>query len=205
MPILKSLGQSQSRAKWTATCTSCRTDLYKQYLVVALSGKLYWLKCPEFDGVDHTATIFGITDGTPPENVATLACSPTFTKFVVGTVQGTLHTHRLDTPAEPSGMPDILPTIGEFPNGFTLASTALTVPKSKADLVAVGGTDGSLRLFWASSSTPAAIRIYRSEGPPMVADDGEAQHLEPTSPAERSVTSNAASLTSNTSQKAVLH
>ena len=156
----------------------------KQYLVVGTVGKIvYWLKCPEFDGVDHTATIFGITDGTPPENIATLACSPTFTKFVVGTVQGTLHTHRLDTPAEPSGMPDILPTIGEFPNSFTLASTAQFKKQ--------GGSRSCRwnRRFFASLLGIIVDTCCDPYLPqrriPMVADDGEARHLEPTSPRVR--------------------
>ena len=176
----------------------------KQYLIVATLGKLvYWLKCPEFDAIDHTATIYGIANGPPPETLVNMACSPSYTKFVVGTVEGTLHSHHLDPPAEPSGIPDVMPIIGEYANGFILASTTLTVAKSMEDMVAMGSTDGSLRLFWAESSAPAATRVYRSEELQAEVGEPAADNVEEHSPGGNpSASSNPGSPVSSTSPKA---
>ena len=64
---------------------------------------VYWIKLPKFNRIDHHASCYGIADGTPPSRISACAYSSTYEKFVVGTLDGTIHSEKM-TPTEYVGV-----------------------------------------------------------------------------------------------------
>ena len=159
--------------------------LTKDFLVVASKSRmLYWLDSTELGSVEHTATVFGISNGAPPERIARLGHSPNYRYLVVATAEGTLHSHAIEPPADESkrsvstGMPDILPISNDFHDGFVLCAASLAVARRgvQSDTFFTGGSDGTVRGWWAEDSTPAVARVFRALHPYDEDDDASSSY-----------------------------
>ena len=159
--------------------------LTKDFLVVASKSRmLYWLDATELNSIEHTATVFGISNGAPPERIARLGHSPNYRYLVVATAEGTLHSHAIEPPADESkrsvstGMPDILPISSDFHDGFVLCAASLAVARRgvQSDAFFTGGSDGTVRGWWAEDSSPAVARVFRALHPYDEDDDASSSY-----------------------------
>jgi len=147
----------------------------RDHVIVACAGKyLDWICLPELDAVEQSGTIQSLSAGgdlSAPEHIASVAVSPLYSTVVVGTAQGTIHTQPIPLPDDLPVAPVSMPALHTFHRGATLCCATLTVEGSDSPaLFATGGQDGSVRLWWTSTGTPAAQYDFRTNVPSHMRD-----------------------------------